>query len=79
MIYNAPSNTMSINGGTHDISVDGGSLKRNKIQELELPNVLYVDEQRLITTSLGSGLVVDKEDTTDDGTLKIKIEHDTEL
>lgn len=78
-IYNLPTFDVLFNGTTHDVKVDGGSVKRTKIQEIELPSDLFIDTQRLITTEIGSGLVVSKEFKTDGGSQKIKIEHDTEL
>lgn len=79
-IYNSPCNTLNINGTIHNVNIDGGTIKRNKIQEMSIPNVVYVDIQRLITTGIGAGLVIEKtEDIDSDGVLKIKIEHDTEL
>jgi len=78
-IYNAICNTLNINGATHDISVDGGSVMRYKIQELKIPKIPNFDTRRLITTNLGSGLVREKTEDLSTGEINITIEHDTEL
>jgi len=78
-IYNAICNTLNINGATHDISVDGGSVMRYKIQELKIPKIPNFDTRRLITTNLGSGLVKEKSENLSTGETNITIEHDTEL
>ena len=78
-IYNAICNTLNINGATHDISVDGGSVMRYKIQELKIPKIPNFDTRRLITTNLGSGLVRQKTEDLSTGEINITIEHDTEL
>ena len=78
-IYNAICNTLNINGAIHDISVDGGSVMRYKIQELKIPKIPNFDTRRLITTNLGSGLVREKTEDLSTGEINITIEHDTEL
>lgn len=78
-IYNAICNTLNINGAIHDISVDGGSVMRYKIQELKIPKIPNFDTRRLITTNLGSGLVRQKTEDLSTGEINITIEHDTEL
>jgi len=78
-IYNAICNTLNINGAIHDISTNGGSVMRYKVQDLKLPKIPDFDTRRLITTNLGSGLVREKSENLSTGEINITIEHDTEL
>lgn len=78
-IFDAPTEVLTINGVSHDISTDGGSIKKTKTQEITIPSNIHIDTRRLIVTSLGNGLVIEKGEKTDSSGIRLKFLHDTQL